>query len=501
MKFFFKVFLFIAIIISSCSKKEFIRLPITTSSQDALGFYYRAMLSFDVGDGPEKRKDLDSALALDPDFAMALEMYGSTDPLLRRKHQEKAKSLFSNITDAEKRMIGINESYRNGDMDKALENAKWLVDNHGDSYESYIWLGQVQSDRFELGDAIKTLKKSIELNPDSYEAYSLLMGHHIAAGTQAMLPEEKRDVELGMEYGDHLIRIRSDHGLPYHLKANSFRQLGQFEKAKPLYEKSIEKRKGKSSEGTAYVVSGHNFMFSGDLPTARERYVKAIELSANDPDDWFALNYYLSVSYMFENDYMGAIENITKVENQLDDVGFNDVTLIFRKGQISWHKMVCYAHNQMEEEAYESLQQQINYNKQRAALLNDKNVYRNIKSNEQDLTAWVNILFGKYEAAKKNLSRLKEIQEQINDPTAMYGYFGLLGMAHLMEGNYEAAVNSFEKGNETDIYYNYFKGLALKASGQNTEAHKIFKELASFNFSDWNIAIVRNLAKKQLEKA
>ena len=97
--------------------------------------------------------------------------------------------------------------------------------------------------------------------------------------------------------------------------------------------------------------------------------------------------------------------------------------------------------------------------------------------------------------------QLEEIQEQINDPTAMYGYFGLLGMAHLMEGNYEAAVNSFEKGNETDIYYNYFKGLALKASGQNTEAHKIFKELASFNFSDWNIAIVRNLAKKQLEKA
>ena len=45
-------------------------------------------------------------------------------------------------------MIEIRESYRNGDMDKALDNAKWLVNKHGDSYESYVWLGQVQSDRY-----------------------------------------------------------------------------------------------------------------------------------------------------------------------------------------------------------------------------------------------------------------------------------------------------------------------------------------------------------------
>ena len=33
-----------------------------------------------------------------------------------------------------------------------------------------------------------------------------------------MLPQEERDVELGMDYGDELIRIRGDHGLPIILK-------------------------------------------------------------------------------------------------------------------------------------------------------------------------------------------------------------------------------------------------------------------------------------------
>ena len=492
------IIVFIALFITSCSKKDVIKLPITTSSQKALEYYNRAMLSYEVGDNPEKRADLDSALALDPDFAMALEMYDSQDPLLKKEHREKAKSLFQKITEAEKKMIEIRESYRNGDMDKALDNAKWLVNNHGDSYEPYVWLGQVQSDRYELDDAIKTLKTAIELNPDCYEAYSLLMGHHIAAGLQVMLPEEKRDVDLGMKYGDELIRTRGDHGLPYHLKANCYRQLGEFEKAKPLYEKSIQKRKGLSSEGTAYVVSGHNYMFGGDLKTARKRYASAIKLVDDDPNSWFILNQYLTYSYIFDNDYIGAIDNISNVERQLDERSFDEITLLRIKGQASWQKMICYAHNQMEDEAYFALGQRIKFNKKRAELLKDSNVTRGVKSDEQFQTAWVNILFGKYEDAKKNLEKLKKIQEERNDPTAMYGYHGLAGMAHLMEGNHELALENFNNGNETAIYFNYFKGLALKAAGNEEDANKTFSEIATINFSNWNIAIVKRRAQKQL---
>ena len=80
----------------------------------------------------------------------------------------------------------------------------------------------------------------------------------------------------------------------------------------------------------------------------------------------------------------------------------------------------------------------------------------------------------------------------------MYGYHGLAGMAHLMEGNHEKAIENFNKGDETNIYFNYFKGLALKAAGQEEGANKIFKDLAKINFSNWNIAIVRRLANKQL---
>jgi len=493
----FNIIFITVLTFSACSKMPIIELPVTTSSPKALKHYKKAMLSEQVGDGFEKRQYLDSALALDPKFVMALDRYESLDPIKKREQREMAKSLQNTVTDAEQLMLKIRHAYRDGNMDDALENAKKLVENYSDTYESYVWLGQVQSDRYELDDAIKTLKKSIELNPDSYEAYSLLMGHHISAGSQVMLPEEKRDIELGVNYSDELIRIRGDHGYPYHFKANVYRQLGEFEKAKPLYEKSIQKRKGLSSEATAYLVSGHNFMFGGDLKTARERYAKAIELTKT-ADSWFNLNYYLLCSYMFDNDYIGAIEHIDKIEQVLESKDFDEVSLLGRKATIHWQKMVCYAHNQMEEDAYNALEQNTKFNTKRAELLNDENTWRAVRSDEQNRTAWVNILFGKYEEAKKNLVTLKKMQEKINDPTAMYGYYGLMGMTHLMEGNYQEAVDNFKKGNENNIYFNYFKGLSLRAVGQEEQAIKTFQDIAKINFSNWNIAIVKRLAKKQL---
>jgi len=493
----FNVIFITALVFSACSKKQVVELPITTSSPKALEFYKKAMLSAQVGDDFEKRQHLDSALFLDPGFVMALDRYESLDPIKKREQREKAKSLQSTVTNAEQLILHIRNAYRSGNMDDALTNAKKLVTDYSNAYEPYVWLGAVQSDRHELDEAIKSLKKAIELNPDCYQANNILMGHHISAGTQVMLPEEKRDIELGMKYGDQLIRIRGDHGYPYHFKANVYRQLGEFEKAKPLYEKSIQKRKGLSSEATAYLVSGHNFMFSGDLKIARERYAKAIGLTKTN-NDWFNLNFYLLVSYMFDNDYIGAIEHIDKIEQALESKDFDEVSLLGKKATIYWQKMVCYAHNQMEEDAYSALEQNLKLSTMRAELLKDENTWRDTRSGEQYRTAWVNILFGKYEEAKKNLAALKEMQEKRNDPTAMYGYYGLMGMTRLMEGNYQEAVNNFNNGNENNIYFNYFKGLSLRAADQEEQAIKTFQDIAKINFSNWNIAIVKRLAQKQL---
>jgi|TARA_B110001454_G_scaffold155279_1_gene144622 tetratricopeptide (TPR) repeat protein len=493
----FNVIFITAFVFSACSKKPVVKLPITTSSSKALEYYNKAMSYQDVGEGFESKTDLDSAIALDPNFAMAIETYPTQDPLVGRKNREKVDSLVNKLSKAEQLMIKINRSYRDKNMDIAIETANKLVELHSDSYESYLWLGQVQSDRNEIDEAIGSIKKAIELNPESYEAYDILIGHQIPMGDRVMLPQERRDTDLGSQYADELIRIRPDAGQPYHWKANIYRQLGEFEKAKPFYEKAIEKRNGKSAEGTSYNVSAHNYMFSGDFKTARESYKKAISLTKTD---WwkFQIEFYLTVSYMFENDYIGAIENIDKVEENLDRKKLGEITFHQMKGWLYFQKFICYAHNQMEEDAFDAVKQRLKYQKISSELIGDEIALREAESNEAYLTAWANILFGKYDKAKPHLKRLKTLKEKINDPTAMYGYYGLLGMTNLMEHNYNAAVESFQKSDRNDIYFNYFEGLSLKANGQENEAKKAFQVLEKINFSNWDIAIVRRLAKKQL---
>ena len=120
-------------------------------------------------------------------------------------------------------------------------------------------------------------------------------------------------------------------------------------------------------------------MFSGDLESARKNYERAIEINEEKANNWFILNLYLTYSYIFDNDYIGAIDRLLMVENQLENKGFDKASLLQVKSQTNWHKMICYAHNQMEEDAYESLSSIIQNNEKRAQILKDDNVYRDIK--------------------------------------------------------------------------------------------------------------------------
>ena len=68
-------------------------------------------------------------------------------------------------------------------------------------------------------------------------------------------------------------------------------------------------------------------MFSGDLETARDNYERAIEINKEKTNEWFFLNLYLTYSYIFDNDYIGAIDRLLMVENQLENKGFDKASL------------------------------------------------------------------------------------------------------------------------------------------------------------------------------
>ena len=81
-------------VIVGCSKKELIELPITTSSEKALKYYKKAQDYYLTTDFPEGWAMLDSALALDPNFALASLWRWHPDPSIRIKNRKKRRSIY-----------------------------------------------------------------------------------------------------------------------------------------------------------------------------------------------------------------------------------------------------------------------------------------------------------------------------------------------------------------------------------------------------------------------
>ena len=119
-------------------------------------------------------------------------------------------------------------------------------------------------------------------------------------------------------------------------------------------------------------------------------------------------------------------------------------------------------------------------------------------------SVWSDIIFGEYENARLNLSEMKQIQEPrlADNPDSLNGYLELSGYLNLMEGNIEESLDMYNKRKlrgDMGEYHDYFYALTLKASGDIEKSEEILLRIANSAFSDWTIAITKNLAKAQLQ--
>lgn len=492
-------------IIFSCSKTPIIELQITTTSPKALEHFKKAQELGSTANFREGRRQLDSALALDPDFPLALLNRWDEDPRITAANKKKAYSMINKVNPAEKLILKANKASDIGNLDSGLYYIKKLVEENPNAYEPYTYLGLAYGSRNELGLAEKAYKKAIELNPNSYESYVYLCGQHIPFGFYPLLPEDQRDVEKGREYADKLIELKPNNGHGYHFKANTYRQTGEFIKAIPLYDKAVELAKGNENEFSKLMVSAHNLMFSGDFNKARDRYKKSMRLAANKSNYQAEniISLYITFSYLFQKDFEGALDNLYEafdaLENKKGEV--SDAFYINIATDLERTRFLCYAHNQMEKDAKKSLLKTNELSKKLATMMQDENALKNQRSNQAYRTAWNDILFGNYDSARENLETLKSIASTIQNPQALDGYYGLMGMLYLMEANPMRSEEYFNKqNNNTDTYFNYFKALALKANGKKEEAKGILTNIASDNFSYLELALVKVLAVEQLKK-
>lgn len=487
----------------ACSTSSDVPLPITTTSEEALELYNKAWYHWGDHDAVKQSEYMKKALEIDPDFILANLYVVENNPNKWKGFRDGAIQNKNNGSEAEKLLVDMFIAGREERAQDRINLGKELVEKYPKSSHAYMELGDAHNTALEFSAAAENYKKAVKINPENVAVWWRLASQHINVyNGQILLPENKQDKKLGIKYVDKMIRLRPDAAVGYQIRGNVDRANSNFESAKKWYDKALGKRRetGRAASGLLGVIA-HNLVFNGEFNSAQEYYNQGIA-EGSTANLKFSVAIFKIQSYLFNDDYPGAIRVADQISTDLESWEFSKVQVFNGKAAVELRKFLAYAHNQQKEEAYESLMLRKSYAEQAMSLMEVDDVrQRNFDSNNTRMEAWYHILFGEYNEAEDKLAKLHSIVNNIQSPTALDDYSAMLGMVHLFRGDPKGAVEYFDENINTENYqyYSYFKALALLGSGQEKTATEIFQQLANYNFNSLGSSLVRSLAKKQLK--
>jgi len=264
----------------------------------------------------------------------------------------------------------------------------------------------------------------------------------------------------------------------------------------------VAERTEATSLGAGYNLIAHTYLFSGDYVQARENYQKAASIS---PNKYSKISYgeFGVWSYLYEQNYAGAVKAAAELDQQVDAEDFSANEVLSYKAGNQFTTFIAHAHNKNKKGAYNAMQANFNLREESLSLNTSKDdvAVRNYNTFNTWMESWYHVLFNDNDNAEKTLEKLYALVKDRQNPDALDGYNSLSGMLSLSNGDAEKAVNHFNSiEKENNVYYAYFKGLALEKTGRTDEAQETFKFLSNWNFQGWEPALVRGLAQDKISR-
>ncbi len=493
-------------------------ITITTSSSEAKEAFLKAMDLFDQrrqATIEERRTLLNQAITLDPNFLLAkASLYSMLGTEFNNRVLKDVYDERNNVSEMESKIIEFLYNERtNFNPEIASYNITMLTDEYPELWRLWYWSGMVKSyNPGEIYDAIDDLETALDINPNHFGTKLFLIAKHLQFGGWGnLLPAEEIDLEYIKPMVDDVEQNHNENSYTHVVVGNYYRTLSQFDKAIESY----NKLENFQDQGVRNLYTANHYRalantFKGDFSAAEEFFRKNVELG-----NQFGAYTWLPQMFLFDNNFDAAISVLDEFEENLISLELPAQQELNSIVTINRLKFLCYAHNQLEDESLQHIQltkeaqmNAINLRKNRSTEneYNEQVKYTNYS--EETFLIWHDILFGNYSDAKNKLIKYKASSEEINRPNNLHNYYVLNALVELNLGNPKKSLEFFNMTNKfngfgdqiplNDDYYTYFKGLALRASGDIEGSNVLFNEIASKNFYGIQSSLVRNLAKAQL---
>jgi tetratricopeptide (TPR) repeat protein len=438
------------------------KVPISTASAEAKADFVKGRTLAENLRAHESREFLRSAVAKDPDFALAHLNLANSAPTPKEffEHLGHAVALSGKASAGERLMILGAQAGANADPSKQLEQYQQLVAEFPQDERAHFLLGGTYFfGRQEYDKAIEEYRRSIEIAADFAPAYNIL-GY--AYRTVGRYPEAEQAFEKYIEL------IPNDPN-PYDSYAELLMKMGRFDESIAQYRKALEVN---PQFAPSFIGIASNLVFQRKYDASRAEAKKLYDSARNDGEKRGAM-FAATVTYIEEGKVDLALAELKKQYTLGEGIGdaaamAGDAT--FMGNVLLESGKPAEALKKFEQAVEVTQASQLSAEvKENAKLLHRFNVAR-VAIATKDLAT----------AKREGDAFLRESQARKNSFQIRLGH-EVAGRIALEEKNYAGALAHLEQANQQDPYNLYRMGLAYEGKGDRAKAKEMFRRAADFN--------------------
>jgi tetratricopeptide (TPR) repeat protein len=241
------------------------------------------------------------------------------------------------------------------------------------------------------------------------------------------------------------------------------------------------------------VKRGHVNSFLGNFAEARADYDRAI--TVGDPTERPGNAVYRALVNVYAGDPSAGEAELERIAKGVD--GMNIPNAVGSKIFALSEEARIALHNRHLDVAQRTIDQLRTLYRQQS---NEGRSDAFRRGNEAAIDYWEGMLAarrGDFATARKKAQDMMAQVAQDQNPRKNEGAHELLGMADLLQGNYQSAAAHFAEANPDDIYVAYHRGLALEGAGRTAEAKQLFRRVAAWNFNGSDTALTKKDAARR----
>ncbi|NBC87533.1 MAG: tetratricopeptide repeat protein [Bacteroidetes bacterium] len=461
-------------------------IPMTTVSERARAVFLDGLYDLAVGNEQAAQAHFREAVSIDPDFTYAYVHLAdvAASPETFEQSVAKAMATSADKSEGERLLAQIRQTYISNDAELRLTLAADLTEAYPESAYAWVERGRVYRSRGEVEQARAAWVRASELSPNLV-ASSVLLAHSYTL-------ETPHDVNRAITYAQRAVNLQPEEAALRVWLGDANRGNGDLEGARLNYEEATQLD---AAYAPAHVKLGHVHSFLGNYDEARTSYDTGVE-QARDVEKAQLANYRAFV-FLYEGTPKAAYNELGDIVSMIQDMNLpasetTGVTFFTLTNQF-----LVAAHNDMMQGAEAALAQR----RQLSIDVIERTADPTMKVNiENDRLYWDGYLA----AASGNTDKAREIaaayHDRVKDQTAPQRFqreHHLLGVAALMDGDVETAVEHLSQAHLNNIGIRYQLAQAHERAGDIDAAMRLYDEVARYNFNSVEFALVRDDATRK----